>query len=79
MTNMAAVLSVHYLSLMASCRLHILTVGPRAHHLGLLLFVSSAIMQSGIPMHDIIALMVIHKPGISSSMSHGCVWIANLL
>ena len=41
--------------------------------------ISSAVMQSGMNMHDSIALMVMHMPGISSSMFCGCVRIAYLL
>ena len=41
--------------------------------------ISSAVIQSDISMHDSIALMVVHIPGISSSLSHSCVWIASLL
>ena len=42
------------------------------------IFISSAVMQSGFSVHDCIALMVMNIPGISSSLSHGCVWIASL-
>ena len=40
--------------------------------------ISSAVMHSGISLHDSIALMVKHMPGISLSLFHVCVWIANL-
>ena len=38
--------------------------------------VSSAVMQSGISVHDSTTFMVMHIPGISSSLSCGCAWIA---
>ena len=41
--------------------------------------ISSALMQSGMSMHDSIALVVMHMPGISSSLFVSwCVWISNL-
>ena len=45
-------------------------------HYSVFLFISSAIIQSGMSVHDTTALLVMHMPGMSSS--HGCVWIASL-
>ena len=38
----------------------------------------SDVMQSVLSMHDYNALMIMHMPGISPSLFHSCVWIANL-
>ena len=41
-------------------------------------FISSATMESGMSVHDYIALIIMYMPGIASSLSCGCVWIASL-
>ena len=41
--------------------------------------ISSAVMLFGMSMHDFIALMVMHMPGILSfCLSQSCIWIASL-
>ena len=42
------------------------------------ILISSAVMQSGMYMHDSIALMVMYMLGISLSLAHGNFWIASL-
>ena len=51
---------------------------PMCSSSSIAILISSAIMQSGMSMHDSIALIVMHMPRISSSLFCGCVWIANL-
>ena len=40
--------------------------------------ISSAIMQCSMSVHDSILLMVMHRSGISLTLFHGWVWLANL-
>ena len=50
---------------------------PMCSSSSITILISSALMQSSMSMHDSVEVMVIHMPGISSSL-FGCVWIASL-
>ena len=51
---------------------------PRCSSSSVAIHISSAVKQSGISVHDSIALIIKHIPGISSLFISHCFWIANL-
>ena len=72
LTSMAAGIFVLKLWLMVSHVVWVLSACLYAHHLALLflflLLTDNNSYQSGMSMHDCIALMVVHMPGMSSSL-----------
>ena len=75
---MTEVPSVPQFLLMAFCRVHILTEFLCIHHLGLPLFISSTVMQSGMSVYDSIDIdgLCKYPAFLDPCLSLGCVWIA---